>query len=343
MSLVVGWMNGPVTVRRRCQVHVNSPAAVAPDLAATPSAWPQRRSKLTTADAALALVPDGATVGLGGWTFYNTPMAIIRAVVRARRADLHLVSSPGAIGPDLLIAGGCVSILSTPFLTMEQFGLAPAFRRAAGDGSLEIREMDGPALAAGLRAAADDLPFGLIHDTGTDLPSVNPAYYVPFEDPLGNGVKMFAVPALRADVALIHAQRADRYGNLQYFGATYFDQLLARSARAVIATADEIVDSDVIRQSPHLTKVPGMLVTAVVHEPRPAAPCGSHGVYEPDLAHIERYAALAATPGGVGSYLAQFIYGDEPESSTDGPKSSTDGPKSSTDGPKSSTEGTRAG
>ena len=270
---------------------------------------PVRRSKLMTAQAAEErLVKDGATVGLGGWTFYNTPMSVIRAIARARRRDLHLVSSPGAIGPDLLIAAGTVKILTTPFLTMEQFGLAPAFRRAAGDGTLEIREVDGPALAGGLRAAADDLPFGIIHDTGTDLPSVNPHNYLPFTDPFGGPMKLFAVPALRADVALIHAQRGDVYGNLQYFGATYFDQLLARSASTVIATVDEIVDTEVIRRSPHLTKVPGMLVTAIVQQPRAALPCGSHSLYQPDLEHMERYAKMAASAQGAAEYLEQFVY-----------------------------------
>jgi glutaconate CoA-transferase subunit A len=272
-------------------------------------AGPARRSKLMTAQAAEEqLVKDGATVGLGGWTFYNTPMAVVHAIARARRRELHLVSSPGAIGPDLLIAAGTVTTLTTPFLTMEQFGLAPAFRRAAGDGTLEIREVDGPALAAGLRAAADDLPFGIIHDTGTDLPTVNPDSYRPFTDPFGGTMKLYAVPALRADVALIHAQRGDIYGNLQYFGATYFDQLLARSASTVIATVDEIVDTAVIRQSPHLTKVPGMLVTAIVQQPRAALPCGSHSLYPPDLEHLGQYAKMAASPDGTADYLEQFVY-----------------------------------
>ena len=272
-----------------------------------PGAPKVRRSKVTSAADAAALVTPGATVALGGWTFYNTPMAVVREVARARTADLHLVSSPGAIGPDLLLAAGCVSILSTPFLTMEQFGLAPAFRRVADDGSVEIREMDGPALAAGLRAAADDLPYGLIHDTGTDLPSVNPHYYRPFDDPFGGSMKLFAVPALRADVALIHAQRADRYGNLQYFGATYFDQLLARTATTVIATVDEIVETDVIRSSPHLTKVPGMLVTAVVQQDQAALPCGSHGRYPADLEHMALYARLCGSADGTAEYLARFV------------------------------------
>jgi glutaconate CoA-transferase subunit A len=276
----------------------------------TPPTRPRRRSKLTTAaDAVSSLVKDGGTVGLGGWTFYNTAMPIVRAIARAGKRDLHLVSSPGAIGPDLLIAAGCVGTLTTPFLTMEQFGLAPAFRRAASDGTLDIREVDGPALAAGLRAAADDLPFGIIHDTGTDLPSVNPHNYRPFEDPFGGPMKLFAVPALRADVAVIHAQRGDVYGNLQYFGATYFDQLLARSATTVIATVDTIVDTSVIRESPHLTKVPGMLVTAVVQQPTAAAPCGSHSLYEPDLEHLRLYATMGASKEGAADYLEKFVHG----------------------------------
>jgi glutaconate CoA-transferase subunit A len=269
---------------------------------------PQRRSKVVTAEEAVRdLITDGATVGLGGWTFYNTPMTVVREIVRQGVSDLHLVSSPGAIGPDLLLAAGAVGTLTTPFLTMEQFGLAPAFRRAANGSDLVIREVDGPALAAGLRAAADDLPFGIIHDTGTDLPRVNSYNYRPFQDPFGGPMKLFAVPALRADVALLHAQRGDAYGNLQYLGATYFDQLLARSATTVIATVDEIVSTEEIRSAPHLTKVPGMLVTSVIHQPQAAAPCGSHGHYEPDLDHLEQYARMATTETGARDYLDQFV------------------------------------
>lgn len=272
----------------------------------TGQVWPQRRSKLSTADEAIArLVPDGAVVGLGGWTFWNTPMELVRAVVRARRAGLHLVSSPGAIGPELLLAAGVVDQITTPFVTMEQFGLAPAFRRAASRGELVVHEVDGPALAAGLRAAADDLPFGLIHDTGTDLPRVNPGTYRPVADPFGGSMRLFAVPALRADVAFVHAQRGDVHGNLQFYGATYFDQLLARSATTVVASVDEIVPTEVIRQAPHLTKVPGMLVTAIVEAG--ANPCGSHGRYEPDLEELRRYAEAAASEEGAAAYVAPLL------------------------------------
>ena len=100
---------------------------------------------------------------------------------------------------------------------------------------------------------------------------MNPHNYLPFTDPFGGSMKLYAVPALRADVALIHAQRGDVYGNLQYFGATYFDQLLARSASTVIATVDEIVDTEVIRREP----APDQGSGDARHRDRPAAAGGA--------------------------------------------------------------------
>jgi glutaconate CoA-transferase subunit A len=268
-----------------------------------------RRSKVMTPGQAAALVSSGHTVALGGWTFYNTPMAVIRAVIRAGATGLRLVSSPGAIGPDLLIASGGVAEIATPFITMEQFGLAPAFRRAVARGTLAVSEMDGPALAASLRAAADDLPFGLIHNLGTDLPRVNPAMYRPFRHELADSQDLFAVPAVVPDVALIHAQRGDAYGNLQYLGATFFDQLIARAARVVIAQVDEVVSPETLAEQPRLTKIAGFQVDAVVPVGHGCHPCGSQGSYPADLDHLQAYARLAADEAGQRKYLDQFVLG----------------------------------
>ncbi|HVV11241.1 CoA transferase subunit A [Amycolatopsis sp.] len=265
----------------------------------------RRRSKVVTPAEAAALVSTASTVALGGWTFYNTPMTVVRAIIRAGARDLRLVSSPGAIGPDLLIAAGCLAEIATPFLTMEQFGFAPAFRAAAREGSLKIAEIDGPGLASSLRAAADDLPFGLIHDLGTDLPAVNPEWYRPFGHPLAGGARLYAVPAAVPDVALIHAQRGDEHGNLQFLGATFFDQLIARAARTVIASVDELVSGDELRTDPRSTKIPGFLVSAVVQAG--AQPCGSQGLYPPDLDHLAGYARLAATEAGRREYVERHV------------------------------------
>ncbi|KAA9164447.1 CoA transferase subunit A [Amycolatopsis acidicola] len=267
----------------------------------------RRRSKVVTPADAAGLVTNGSTVALGGWTFYNTPMTVVREVIRSGARDLRLVSSPGAIGPDLLIAAGRLAEIATPFLTMEQFGFAPAFRSAAREGTLKIAEIDGPGLASALRAAADDLPFGVIHDLGTDLPSVNPEWYRPFEHPLAEGAKLYAVPAAVPDVALIHAQRGDEYGNLQFLGATFFDQLIARAARTVIASVDEIVPGEELRADPRATKIPGFLVDAVVPASEGAKPCGSQGLYPPDLEHLAEYSRLAATEAGRREYLERHV------------------------------------
>jgi glutaconate CoA-transferase, subunit A len=269
----------------------------------------QRRSKVITPVEAAAMVADGSIVALGGWTFYNTPMAVIRAIIRHGSSGLRLVSSPGAIGPDLLIAAECLAELATPFITMEQFGLAPAFRGAVKDQKLKLSEIDGPGLAASLRAAADDLPFGLIHDLGTDLPGVNPEMYRPFSHEYAPDSNLLAVPAVIPDVALIHAQRGDEYGNLQFLGATFFDQLIARAARVVVASVDELVSSQELRQYPQRTKIPGFQVTAVVPVSHGAHPCGSQGLYPPDLFHLQTYAQLAASTAGRGKYLGQFVLG----------------------------------
>lgn len=273
----------------------------------SPETAPQRRSKLVSIEDAISLIPRGGTLGVGGWTFYNTPMALLAGVVRAEARGLHLACSPGAIGPDMLLSAGCVDRLTTPFLTMEQFGFAPGFRRRAEAGEIKVFEVDGPAFACALRAAADDMPTGFIHDSGTDLPSVNPAYYMQSSRVNSKGRALFEVPALVPDVAFIHAQQGDEFGNLQFLGATYFDQLLARASKLVVATVDELVNNATIRSQPRLTKIPGLYVSAVVHQPRSAAPCASHGLYSADLERIEMYAKMARTPEGAHKYLAENV------------------------------------
>src|SRR5690606_32430448 len=126
------------------------------------------------ADEAAALIADGATVAIGGWIFHHQPMALVRALVRRGARDLWLTPAPGSIAPDLLIGAGCVRGVSVMFISFEELGIAPCFRRAAEAGTIEIREIDGPAFAGGLRAAASGLSWMPIPDLGTDLPRVNP-------------------------------------------------------------------------------------------------------------------------------------------------------------------------
>ncbi len=161
-------------------------------------------SKIKSLSEALDGIEDGATIGIGGWIFNSQPMALVRELIRRNKRNLRLVPAPGSIAPDMLIGAGCVAETGCVFISFEQFGLAPHFRRAAETGSIKIHELDGPAIAGGLRAAACDLPYGLIPDMCTDLPRVNPQTYQPVARALGERA-MLKVPAIHLDVVLLHA------------------------------------------------------------------------------------------------------------------------------------------
>ena len=264
--------------------------------------------KLISLEEAAALVTDGSSLGLGGWIFNGQPMALVRALVRRGARDLALVPAPGSIAPDLLIGAGCVRRTLCVFISFEQFGLAPHFRRTAEAGTLEVTDIDGPAFAGGLRAAMGDLPWVPIPDLGTHLPRHAPAHYrrlpaAPGERPL------LAALAIAPDVCFLHAQQADAAGNVQFLGAPFFDVMLAQAARRVVVSVDRIVSTDTIRRSNHLTKLPSALVDAVVHAPYGAHPSASHGFYEADEEHLRQYVRASAQPDRFTAYLDDFVRG----------------------------------
>jgi len=265
-------------------------------------------SKLITLEAAAAMVADGSSLGLGGWIFNSQPMALVRAVVRRGARDLFLMPAPGSIAPDLLIGAGCARRTVCVFISFEQFGLAPHFRRMAESGELEVIDLDGPAFAGGMRAAMDDLPFMPIPDLGTDLPRHAPDYYRPLPTAPGER-RLYAARPIAPDVAFIHAQQADEAGNVQFLGSPFFDVMLAQAARRVVVSVDRIVSTETIRRSNHLTKLPSALVDAVVHVPYGAHPAASPGLYEPDDKALRDYVKSSAKPADFAAYLQRIVTG----------------------------------
>lgn len=261
-----------------------------------------KHSKLITLDAAVADVKDGASVGLGGWIFNSQPMALVRALIRQGAKDLHLIPSPGSIAPDLLIGAGRAKSTACVFISFEHLGLAPQFRKAAETGTLKVAEMDGPGYAGGLRAAICDLPFMPIPDLCTDLPKVNPDHYRPLPHVPGER-RLLAVPPIRPDITFIHAQQADEKGNVQFLGAPFFDVMLAQASKRVVVSVDRIVSADTIRRLNHLTKLPSVMVDAVVEVPFGAHPTASATLYRADEAHLRDYVHASAKPESFAAYL----------------------------------------
>ena len=124
------------------------------------------------------------------------------------------------------------------------------------------------------------------------------------------GDRLLLVPALNPDVALIHVQRCDPFGNAQLDGLTFMDEDIAMAANRVILTTERIVSNDRIRRAPEHTKIPFFAVEAVVEVPYGCAPHECFGQYEPFFAHMDGYAELTRQDpeGGVREYLEKFYY-----------------------------------
>jgi len=265
-----------------------------------------RGAKRISAEEAAAEVRDGSSLGLGGWLFNSQPMALVRALVRRGARDLDLVPSPGSIAPDLLIGAGCARSTVCVFISFEQFGLAPQFRRAAEAGRLKVHEMDGPGYAGGLRAAICDLPWMPIPDMATDLPRVNPDHYRALPGRPGER-KLLAVAPIRPEVAFLHAQQADEFGNVQFLGAPFFDVMLGQAAKKLIVSVDRIVSTETIRRANHLTKLPAPMVDAVVEAPFGAHPTASPGRYRADEAFLADYVKACGSEAAYASWIARWV------------------------------------
>ncbi|MCC7288031.1 MAG: CoA transferase subunit A [Burkholderiaceae bacterium] len=264
------------------------------------------RSKLLSLDEAVADIDDGARVALGGWIFNAQPMALVRALIRKGARNLDLVPAPGSIAPDMLIGAGCARSTACVFISFEQFGLAPHFRRQAEAGTLKVVDLDGPTIAGGLRAAICDLPFMPIPDLGTDLPKHAPDYYRELPGRPGERPLLGALP-IRPDVCLLHAQQADDLGNVQYLGSPFFDALLAQASRRVVVSVDRIVSREFVRRSNHLTKLPSAMVDAVVETPFGAHPTASPALYRTDESHLQLYVEASKAAASFETYLDRFV------------------------------------
>lgn len=263
---------------------------------------------VSLADAA-GLVADGDVVALQNMATQAAPMALVRELVRARRRDLTLVCLVGGIGVDWLAAAGSLSGLIGAAVSMEQFGLCQRYRKAVQSGQVTVEELSETALNSRLGAGARNLPYlptrGLI---GTDLIDVNDNLRL-VDDPFG-GPPVVACRALVPDVALVHAHRADRRGNVQYEPSALWPDIgiMPKAARTVIVTVEEIVDSSVLRRNPDRTVLPGFAVNAVVEVPYGAHPTSFYPRYGYDTRMHTEWVRAVKDDAAVKDFLETYIY-----------------------------------
>lgn len=269
------------------------------------------REKVVSLDEAASFVKDGATVGIGGSTMSRTPMAMIWALIRAGKKNLSCSRSIISTDGDLLFGSGiCKHIETSWFSQGILWGVSKVMRHHVESGLSRFDEWSHMAMGMRFRAGAMGVPFMPIRSMlGSDVLKRRPETKIidcPF-----TGEKLLLVPALNPDVALIHVQRCDAYGNAQIDGLQFMDVDLALAATRVILTTERIVSNDQIRRAPDQTKIPFFAVDAVVEVPFGCAPHECYGVYEPMLRHMEGYVAQVNKDpvGGMQDYLDRYVYG----------------------------------
>lgn len=244
-------------------------------------------NKVISMEQAVSLVAPGSMLALGGMTLYRRPAAFVKTLIKHHRqhnqpVELTLLSFTCGLESDWLVGAGLIKQVRTCYFGLEIFGLAPLFTQYANSGKLRIIEETEASLAFGLRAQMAGVGFmpgrGWL---GTDLPALRPDVRTVF-DPY-SGEELMAFPAIRPDLAVIHALRADPEGNADIGRNQAIDLELVLAARQVIVTTEEIV--------PELERADlvAPFVHAVVLAPGGAAPSSCHPFYPLDGAAILAY------------------------------------------------------
>ena len=263
---------------------------------------------MTMREAIATYVEDGMTVALEGFS-HLIPFAAAHEIIRQGRRELTLCRMTPDIISDQLIAADCVSKLVASFFASGSAGSLYEIRRRIENHdpvALEVEEYSHYGMVCRYQAGAAGLPFFPLRSyAGSDLPKINPNIRL-VEDPFGGG-SVYVVPPLTPDVTIIHAQRADRSGNVQIWGIAGVQQEAVYAAKKAIVVVEEIVDDDVIRSDPSRTLVPAHAVDAVVLCPRGAHPSYAQGYYDRDCAFYRRWTAISKDPQQLRTWLKEWV------------------------------------
>ncbi len=272
-------------------------------------------------DAIAGLVRDGDTVAIEGFT-HLIGFAAGHEIIRQRRRDLTLARLTPDLIYDQMIAAGVARKLVFSWLGNPGVGGLGAIRRrteaatSARPGEpgaddrlprLELEEYSHFGMVGRYTAGAAGLPFYPIRSYfETDLPKANPQIRE-IESPYGDGV-VYAVPPLKPDVTIVHAQRADAAGNTQVWGLLGCQKEAAFAADRVIVVVEELVDEAVVRADPNRTIVPGLIVDAVVVEPFGAHPSYVQGSYDRDNRFYLDWDAITRDEDALQAWLRDWVY-----------------------------------
>jgi glutaconate CoA-transferase subunit A len=259
-------------------------------------------------DAIAELVRDGDSVAIEGFT-HLISFAAGHEIIRQGRRDLTLCRLTPDVIYDQMIAAGVARKLVFSWLGNPGVGSLHAIRRVTEGpaASLELEEYSHFGMVARYTAGAANLPFFPLRSYfETDLPMANPLIR-PIESPYGDGT-VYAVPPLRPDVAIVHAQRASAAGDTQVWGLLGCQKEAAFAAERVIVVVEEIVAEEVVRADPNRTIIPGLVVDAVVAEPFGAHPSYVQGYYDRDNRFYLDWDPISRDPEALDRWLREWVH-----------------------------------
>lgn len=265
---------------------------------------------ITLREAISRHVHDGDCVALEGFT-HLIPTAAAHEIIRQGKQDLHLVRMTPDLVYDLLIGAGCARKLTFSWGGNPGVGSLHRLRDAVEKHwphKLEISEHSHAAMANAYVAGASNLPFAVLRGyQGSDLVKVNPD--IKFIDCPFSGEKLAAIPSVRPDVTVIHAQKADRKGNVLIQGILGVQKEAALAAKRCIVTVEEIVDD--LQAPMNACVLPTWAISAVCVVPGGAHPSYAHGYYERDNRFYQAWDPIARDRDTFTAWIDEYIHGTE--------------------------------
>jgi glutaconate CoA-transferase subunit A len=261
---------------------------------------------LTLSEAIRRFVPDGSAVAMGLSLESLIPFAAAHEIIRQSRRDLTLIGPISDILFDQVIGAGCVRKIRAAWVGNVITGSCYNFRRGIEKGRLQIEDHSNLTVAMALKAGAMGVPYMPVRTAlGSDLFQTNAglkSIICPF-----TGDRLTAVEAISPDVAIVHVQRSDEFGNAHAWGNLGITRDACMASRHIILTAEEMVSPDVISRDPNRVVTPGFRVSAVVHCPWGGHPSPVPGFYNRDHQAFIDYRNESKTPEQFADWQDRWI------------------------------------
>ncbi|MFH0799666.1 MAG: CoA-transferase [Pseudomonadota bacterium] len=262
---------------------------------------------MSVKDAVAKFLHDGDYISIGGFGGVRVPVAPLHEILRQGRKNLGLSGHTATHDCQILAAGECFDRCDIAYIIgLEARGVSPNARRYMESGKVRVAEWTNAGLAWRYKAAALGVPF-LIGRQSLGADSLQWSASKVIECPY-TGKQFATFPALYPDVAIIHVNEADRFGNATIRGVSIADEDLARAARHVIITCERLVDTEFFRNDPHVAMIPYFCVDAVCEVPFGSYPGNMPFEYYSDEKHLKEWLTVEKDPAELKKFLDRNIY-----------------------------------